>query len=160
MALDARAAAARILAKVLLGKSLNQVMPGLLAEVPDRDQGLAQQLSYGTLRQYHRLTAVLDQLLDKPLRAKDGDVSALLLIGLYQLDALRVPDHAAVAATVEATRALENPGPRVWPMLSYGVFFGRGSHSSRALMMPQASHTPNGYTIKSINSGHRLPRQS
>jgi 16S rRNA (cytosine967-C5)-methyltransferase len=109
MALDARAAAARIVAKVLLGKSLNQVMPGLLTEVPDRDQGLAQQLSYGTLRQFHRLKAVLDQLIDKPLRAKDGDVSALLLVGLYQLDALRVPDHAAVATTVEATKALGKP---------------------------------------------------
>ena len=107
--MDARAAAARILGQVIAGKSLNQLIPKLLVDVADRDLGLAQQLCYGSLRQYPRLKAVLDQLLDKPLRGKDRDVSALLLIGLYQLDALRVPDHAAVAATVEASRSLGKP---------------------------------------------------
>ncbi len=109
MRLDARAAAARILGQVIAGRSLNQLMPKLLTGVAERDRGLAQQLCYGSLRQYPRLKAVLDQLLDKPLRGKDRDVSALLLIGLYQLDALRVPDHAAVAATVDASRSLGKP---------------------------------------------------
>ena len=53
--------------------------------------------------------AILNQLLDKPLRAKDGDVFALLLMGLYQLDSMRVPDHAAAAETVGASRALKKP---------------------------------------------------
>ena len=109
MALDARATAAKILGRVIAGKSLNQAMPKLLGEAPERDQALVQQLCYGSLRQYPRLKAVLGQLLDKPLRGKDSDVFALMIIGLYQLDALRVPDHAAVAATVEATRGLGKP---------------------------------------------------
>jgi 16S rRNA (cytosine967-C5)-methyltransferase len=45
-------------------------------------------------------------LLDKPLRDKDRDIQGLLLCGLYQLEGMRTPDHAAVAATVGATRAL------------------------------------------------------
>jgi 16S rRNA (cytosine967-C5)-methyltransferase len=106
---DARAVAARILGQVIGGKSLNQVMPAQLTKVSDRDRGLVQQLCYGTLRALPKLKAVLDQLLDKPIRSKDRDVSALLLIGLYQLDAMRVPDHAAVAATVDATQALGKP---------------------------------------------------
>jgi 16S rRNA (cytosine967-C5)-methyltransferase len=109
VALDARATAAKILGRVIAGKSLNQAMPKLLGEAPERDQALVQQLCYGSLRQYPRLKAVLGQLLDKPLRGKDSDVFALMIIGLYQLDALRVPDHAAVAATVEATRGLGKP---------------------------------------------------
>ncbi|MEH6580649.1 MAG: 16S rRNA (cytosine(967)-C(5))-methyltransferase RsmB [Halioglobus sp.] len=109
MALDARAAAARIVGQVINGKSLNQAMPVLLEKVTDRDRGLVQQLCYGTLRQYPRLKGVLDQLLDKPLRKKDSDVTALLLVGLYQLDGMRVPDHAAVAATVDATKSLGKP---------------------------------------------------
>jgi 16S rRNA (cytosine967-C5)-methyltransferase len=109
MAPDARAVAAHILGQVIAGKSLNNVMPAQLAKVSDRDRGLVQQLCYGTLRSLPKLKAVLEQLLDKPMRSKDRDVSALLLIGLYQLDAMRVPDHAAVAATVDATRALGKP---------------------------------------------------
>lgn len=112
MALNARTAAARILGQVIAGRSLNQVMPKLLTEVSPRDQGLVQQLCYGTLRQYPKLEAVLSQLLEKPLRNKDRDVRALLLIGLYQLHDLRVPDYAAVASTVDATRSLGKPWAR------------------------------------------------
>ena len=104
-----RAAAALTLASVLSGKSLNQALPPWLAKVDPRDRGLLQQLCYGTLRKLPWLEAVLQQLLSKPLRDKDRDVRALLLIGLYQLSDTRVPDHAAVSATVEAIRELKKP---------------------------------------------------
>lgn len=109
MSKDVRATAARVVAAVLGGLSLNRVLPEKLKEVSERDRALLQQLSYGTLRQGPRLQALLKQLLDKPLRDKDRDVHSLLLCGLYQLDNTRVPDHAAVAATVNATRALKKP---------------------------------------------------
>ena len=109
MSKDVRATAARVVAAVLGGLSLNRVLPEKLNDVSERDRALLQQLSYGTLRHGPRLQAVLKQLLDKPLRDKDRDVHGLLLCGLYQLDSTRVPDHAAVAATVDATRALKKP---------------------------------------------------
>ena len=107
MSADVRATAARVIGAVIGGLSLNQVLPEKLNDVGERDRALLQQLSYGTLRQSPRLQAILRQLLDKPLRDKDRDVQGLLLCGLYQLDSTRVPDHAAVAATVDATRALK-----------------------------------------------------
>ena len=106
MAQDTRANAAQVLGEVIAGKSLNQVLPAALATVSPRDRGLLQELCYGSLRQAPRLQGVLRQLLQKPLREKDRDVQGLLLCGLYQLDAMRVPDHAAVSATVGATRTL------------------------------------------------------
>jgi 16S rRNA (cytosine967-C5)-methyltransferase len=107
MALDVRAAAAGVIGDVLDGLSLNQALPERLASVSERDRGLLQQLCYGTVRHGPRLQAMLALLLDKPLRDKDRDIQGLLLCGLYQLDSTRVPDHAAVAATVGATRALK-----------------------------------------------------
>jgi 16S rRNA (cytosine967-C5)-methyltransferase len=109
MAMDTRAAAARVLGEVLAGKSLNQALPPALEKVAPRDRGLLQQLCYGSLRQAPRLSALLEQLLDKPLRDKDRDVQGLLMCGLYQLEDTRIPDHAAVSATVAATRALKKP---------------------------------------------------
>ena len=109
MALDARAAAAQVIGDVIFGTSLNQALPRRLQQVAGRDRALLQQLCYGTLRQQPRLQPVLDQLLSKPLRDKDRDVLGLLLCGLYQLEGMRTPDHAAVAATVGATRALKKP---------------------------------------------------
>ncbi len=104
-----RATAASVLAQVLAGSTLDgplaQAMPGL----GERDRPLLAQLCYGSLRLAPRLQAFLTQLVDKPLRERDSDIQALLLLGLYQLSDSRIPDHAAVAATVEATRELGKP---------------------------------------------------
>ena len=54
-----------------------------------------------------RSQALLKALLDKPLKEKDANVQGLLLCGLYQLEHMRIPDHAAVGETVAATRALK-----------------------------------------------------
>ena len=107
MALDARAAAAHVIGDVLKGKSLNQALPDRLEKVSEKDRSLLQQLCYGTLRQSPRLQAILRQLLDKPLKDKDADLQGLLMCGLYQLESMRIPDHAAVAETVGAVRALK-----------------------------------------------------
>lgn len=106
MAGDCRAAAARVLARVAAGQSLNQALPEQLPSVAPRDTALLRELCYGTLRLWPRLEGLAGQLLDKPLRGKDRDVYALILLGLYQLGETRVPDHAAVASTVGATRSL------------------------------------------------------
>lgn len=70
---------------------------------------LIQELAYGTLRWYHQLAGVANLFLAKPLKPKDQDVHALLLIGLYQLRFTRVVPHAAVAETVAAAAALGKP---------------------------------------------------
>lgn len=105
--MDVRAVAATTLAQVYAGRSLNGALPEGLSRVPERDRALLQELCYGSLRLQPQLDAVLAQLLNKPMRDKDRDVHCLLLLGLYQLQAMRVPPHAAVAATVEAVRALK-----------------------------------------------------
>ncbi|MFV0277778.1 MAG: transcription antitermination factor NusB, partial [Parahaliea sp.] len=99
MAVDCRAAAARVLAQVAAGQSLNQALPEHLLAVTPRDRALLQELCYGSLRLWPRLEALSAQLVDKPLRGKDRDIHALILLGLYQLGATRIPDHAAVAST-------------------------------------------------------------
>jgi len=72
-----------------------------------RDAALVKELCYGTLRWQSRLEAWLAKLMDRPLKPADQDVKFLLLLGLYQLAYLRVPDHAAVQQTVEACRQLD-----------------------------------------------------
>jgi 16S rRNA (cytosine967-C5)-methyltransferase len=92
---------------VLEGNSLSTLIPQQLSGIEDqRDRALAQELSYGTLRYYPRLNALLDHLLEKPLKSRDRDVMALLLIGCYQLLYLRVADHAAVNETAGAAKVL------------------------------------------------------
>ncbi len=110
---DARSAAARVIDQVLAeGHSLAGTLAPALAGVPPAERGLTQELCYGTLRWAPRLEALAGKLLDKPLRARDSDVHALLLVGLYQLLYLSVPPHAAVSLTVEATARLKKEWAR------------------------------------------------
>lgn len=105
-----RTAAAKLLADLLRQQgSLASLLPDYQSRVPERDAPLLQELTYGTCRWYPRLNAYLGQLLDKPLKPKEGDIQALLLLGLYQQLYTRIPDHAAIGATVESTRELKKP---------------------------------------------------
>ena len=112
--MNPRAVAARILDQVCFqGRSLTQVLSQTLENLQDKTQNpLIQEICYGVLRDYPRLSAITEGLLKKPFKTKDGDVQSLLLVGLYQLIAMRVPDHAAVSETVAATKDLKKPWAR------------------------------------------------
>ncbi|WP_369809165.1 transcription antitermination factor NusB [Oceanicoccus sp. KOV_DT_Chl] len=109
---DCRAAAARCLAAVANGSSLSQQIPLFEQPVSERDRPLFRQLCYGVLRFYPKLLAISQQLLKKPMKEKDHDVLMLILLGIYQLSETRIPDHAAVSATVNAIKALKKPWAR------------------------------------------------
>ncbi|MBI3774985.1 MAG: 16S rRNA (cytosine(967)-C(5))-methyltransferase RsmB [Gammaproteobacteria bacterium] len=99
-----RALAATVVFQALSeGRSLADTLPGAIERLGDAsERALLQELSYGTLRWYPQLDGVAQLLLRKPFKRKDGDVFALLLVGLYQLMHLRVAPHAAVSLSVSA----------------------------------------------------------
>ena len=108
MKTDVRAGAARVLVQVISdGRSLSDVLPAAAQQLADpRQRALLQELCYGTLRWYYRLDALLQRLLKNPLKQRDADVRCVLLVGLYQLDQLAMPQRVAVNETVQATHAL------------------------------------------------------
>ncbi len=102
--MNTRLVAARVLTRVLQdGQSLTAALDqAFLGIEVSKDRAFIQALCYGVCRQFHRLDFILSQLLDKPL--KDAEVKALALVGLYQLNFMRVKPHAAVSETVLAAR--------------------------------------------------------
>jgi 16S rRNA (cytosine967-C5)-methyltransferase len=111
--MKARPLAIRVLKEVLeQGRSLSGALPVQLAKADEGERALTQELSYGVLRYYLQLDAVAAELLDKPLKAKDSDVQLLILMGLYQILYMRIPNHAAVSETVNVTKALKKPWAR------------------------------------------------
>jgi transcription termination factor NusB len=107
---EPRAAAARALHAVLdRGQSLTRVLQTDPTRRTPADQALVQEMVYGALRLLPRLRLIAGRLLERPLKPRDGDLQALILIGLYQLGFMKTPSHAAVSATVEATRLLGKP---------------------------------------------------
>ena len=82
--------------------------------VGKQDRALLRLLCYGTLRHHWHLQVWIGRLLDRPLKPKDSVINALLAVGLYQLTETRIPDHAVVSQTVEASRLLRRPKLAAW----------------------------------------------
>ncbi len=107
--MNLRALAAKAIYKVLTdGRSLSDALSEVLTQCRDaRDQAFVQALCFGVCRRFFYLDDILQALLEKPLKDKDQDIYALLLVGLFQLSDMRVPAHAAVAETVAAADVLK-----------------------------------------------------
>jgi len=108
---SARALAALMVAGILDGKgNLSDRLPDYQQQLGEKsDRAFLQALGYGVFRHYFRLNYIAVHLLEKPLKSRDRDIEALLLLGLLQLSVLRTPDHAAVSATVSACDELSKP---------------------------------------------------
>ncbi|MEP6907394.1 MAG: 16S rRNA (cytosine(967)-C(5))-methyltransferase RsmB [Pseudoxanthomonas sp.] len=106
-----RVLAAQVLDAVMHGgRSLKGELAKTLTQLPDpRDRALLEAICFSALRQRARYDAALASWLQRPLGDKDGDLRALLLVGFAQIDAMGLPAHAALSATVEAARVLGRP---------------------------------------------------
>ncbi|WP_430009114.1 16S rRNA (cytosine(967)-C(5))-methyltransferase RsmB [Methylophaga lonarensis] len=99
--------AARIITAVSRDKhSLTAELGRSLPLLEDKQRSLCQQLSYGVIRHYSTLDYLSQQLLSKPLKAKDQDLKNLLLCGLFELMHMRTPPHAVLSETVNASKKL------------------------------------------------------
>ncbi|MCY9872870.1 16S rRNA (cytosine(967)-C(5))-methyltransferase RsmB [Vibrio barjaei] len=108
--MNVRAAAANILFQVVdKGQSLSSALPLGQQQVKPRDQALLQEICFGALRILPRLESVASELMDKPLKGKQRVFHHLILVGIYQIGHMRIPAHAAVGETVEATKTLKGP---------------------------------------------------
>ncbi len=100
-------AAAAAVTKVLDGASLTGVLQEVWRTDPalsKQQKGAIQDLSYGVLRFYAQLEAILGFLLKKSLR--DKCLHHLLLVSLYQLQHSKTLSHTVVDQAVSASRSL------------------------------------------------------
>jgi 16S rRNA (cytosine967-C5)-methyltransferase len=121
------------------GRNLNQVLEESLRDKnvwTPAQRAAMQDLSYGTLRFYGQLQAVLDMLLHKPLQ--DERVRFLLLVALYQLQYGKSAQHAVVDHAVRAAHTLN---PRVSGLVNAIL---RNFLRNQAILLSQAAQHPEG----------------
>ena len=84
----------------------NLLLPQALnaSELDDRDRSLVTELLYGTIRMQGKHDWVLAQISDRPWSEVDPGIVDICRLGVHQIHEMRIPDHAAVAATVEVAR--------------------------------------------------------
>ena len=101
-----RAEAARIDALIVREGITAEVALAASTAVPEHDRPLLHALVYEALRWHHRLQWQIGELATLRAERTDAELTALLRVGLAQLQGMRVPPHAAVSATVDASRVL------------------------------------------------------
>jgi 16S rRNA (cytosine967-C5)-methyltransferase len=102
--------AAYAIGQVLAGRNLTQTLEDVWRNHPHltpQQRAATQDLSYGTLRHYGRLRALLDQLLERT--PDDPRVVCLLLAVLYQLEYGKASHYAVVDHAVKAAAQLKKP---------------------------------------------------
>lgn len=102
-----RASTAKALFDILeLGQSARHVLPKYQERLSTKDKAWLQLVVYGILRDLPQYQFWVRHALDKPLKGNKKVLEHLLMVGFYQLYAMRVADHAAVSATVDAAEKL------------------------------------------------------
>ena len=71
-----------------------------------KENSLIYETCFGVCRKYNQLDAWCDHLLDSPLKSKDCDIFLIMLIGLYQLYFLNLPDYSVINECVEMTNKI------------------------------------------------------
>ena len=139
-----RTRAARAIAAVIgNGITLDEALDRSCGSLEGRDRALAREIAFGVCRRYFELDALLARLMERPLKSRETDVRALLLVGLYQLRHMRVPDHAAVSETVAASKPLGKPWARGLVNAVLRAYLARADQLDAALTPAQrAAHPP------------------
>ena len=108
MSKNVRALAAKCIFNVVdKGRSLSDELPYAQAQADDKDSGLLQEICFGVVRFLPELEYCVRDLVDKPLKGKQRVAHFLLLVGVYQLKYMRIPDHASLNETVSAAKPLK-----------------------------------------------------
>ena len=114
------------------------------ARLDAADRAFAQQLAYGTVQRRLTLDHVIGKLADRPLAKLDPPLLDALRIGVYQLLFMgSVPDHAAVAETVELAKAAKGVGFKF-----ANAVLRRATREGRAIADAVDDSTPAGAAIR------------
>ncbi len=148
-----RVVAAQLLRQLSAGRSISDLLERGLDAVAPRDRGLVKEFCFGVARWRPRLEKIASELLSKPIKPKEGEVQALILLGLYQLIYMRVAPHAAVAETVEAARLLG----KNWAVGLINALLRRFQREQDALLAladadPQSRYAVPGWLLKRLRN--------
>jgi 16S rRNA (cytosine967-C5)-methyltransferase len=130
------------------GQSLaERLAEGDCEALDPRERGFLHELVLGSLRRRGLLDHAIAPRLDRPLERVDPLVLTILRLGAYQLLHLRVPDRAAVSASVDLAREAT---PRAAPFVNAVL---RKLSGSGAPPLPDRTADPRGW----LTSAGSLP---
>jgi 16S rRNA (cytosine967-C5)-methyltransferase len=107
---SSRQIALKIVSQVLKNRQpLDEVFNALVPALPEQERAFTRQLVASMFRNLGHIDAILDICLAKPLPKKCVHIQHILRLGVTQLLYLRVPDHAAVAESMNLLTPKDDP---------------------------------------------------
>lgn len=94
-----QAISARIISEVISQKKS-------LSIINKNNNNLVQEICFGVFRWFPKLEAIANLFIKNKIKKQDFDIYILILIGFYQINFLRIPNHAAVFETAKAADQL------------------------------------------------------
>ena len=108
--MNVRASAAKVIFQVIdRGVSLSSSLPRVQRGVDSRDRALLHEICFGVLRHFSFLELIVNELIHVPLKGPKHIFHHLIMVGIYQVHFMSIPDHAAINETVEAAGELKGP---------------------------------------------------
>jgi 16S rRNA (cytosine967-C5)-methyltransferase len=105
---EVRVRAARVLLAIIQDyEHLDEALRNHSAGLAAKDGALLQAICYGVMRWYPALIFWLEKQAGRPAKELSPVVRVLILEGLYQLEYMRIPAHAAIHSTVESASYLQ-----------------------------------------------------
>ncbi|MEC8956633.1 MAG: transcription antitermination factor NusB, partial [Pseudomonadota bacterium] len=102
-----RAEAAVVVKEVIIhNRSLDRVFEESSFNSDQQEKSIFKAICYGTIRFHWELKNKIYQLVERPIRNKDRIIEILLETAIFQIESMRIPHHAIVSQTVEATKLL------------------------------------------------------
>lgn len=89
--------------------SLSSLLPEYTEAFSPQEKSFIRECCYGCCRWFVQLDKALSALLKQPLKKKESDIKAVLLLGLYQLQFMRIAEHAAINESVNAANYFKKP---------------------------------------------------
>jgi 16S rRNA (cytosine967-C5)-methyltransferase len=147
-------AASQVVQSVLRdGRNLNHALEDALRDLPGwsaAQRAALQDLSFGTVRFYGQLIAVLDNLLHKPLR--DPGLRYLLLVALYQLQYGKSASYAVVDHAVRAAQALNRQAGGLANAVLRNFLRNRAALLAQATQVPQGQYNHTAWWIAELQA--------
>ncbi|MGB0867347.1 MAG: transcription antitermination factor NusB, partial [Granulosicoccaceae bacterium] len=108
MSIDrARVAAVQAHAEVLKGRSVDDALVDVCADLSLAQRARSRAIAFEACRWHLRWRSALDLLLSKKLKDRDQIIASIVVCALVEIEQLETPAHAAVDSYVNLTKALD-----------------------------------------------------
>ncbi|MEE1286180.1 MAG: 16S rRNA (cytosine(967)-C(5))-methyltransferase RsmB [Ruminobacter sp.] len=105
--LSARSIAAKTITNFFSDNKSIQIFLADKIITDNKDASLIKEIVNGVVRNYIQLKTICENFIDRPLKGKQAIVQNIIIVALYQIEYMRIPDYASINEAVKSAHELD-----------------------------------------------------